>query len=131
MTGTDRCATPGCPGDGRYSAPGRGHVEGCRHPVPPPGPAVTAAAEALCRDRQHSHVGPFCVVSLIDCQVAVAAARPIIEAEKEAEVRERIAAEIEASCLLHGHYFWVTSDGTEPTVCGRCADAAVVARGTA
>lgn len=24
------CAHPGCPGDGRYAPPGRGHLEGCR-----------------------------------------------------------------------------------------------------
>jgi hypothetical protein len=29
------CTTPGCPGDGRYGAPGRGHVEGCRFPLAP------------------------------------------------------------------------------------------------
>jgi len=25
------CPTPGCPGDGRYAAPGRGHLAGCEH----------------------------------------------------------------------------------------------------
>lgn len=28
------CDTEGCPGDGRYGAPGRGHREGCAHPLP-------------------------------------------------------------------------------------------------
>lgn len=27
------CTTPGCDGDGRYSAPGRGHRDDCRWPV--------------------------------------------------------------------------------------------------
>lgn len=27
------CSTPDCPGDGRYSPPGRGHVSGCRGSV--------------------------------------------------------------------------------------------------
>lgn len=31
------CPTDGCPGDGRYAAPGRGHIEGCTSPVFPPG----------------------------------------------------------------------------------------------
>lgn len=26
------CSTEGCPGDARYAAPGRGHVEGCVYP---------------------------------------------------------------------------------------------------
>lgn len=30
------CATDGCPGDGRYAPPGRGHVEGCTGPIYPP-----------------------------------------------------------------------------------------------
>lgn len=85
----DRCVTPGCPGDGRYSAPGRGHVEGCRHPVPPTDPAVTAAAEALTTGWTGD---PPEAWALTIARTAVAAARPIIEAE----VRERIAADIEA-----------------------------------
>lgn len=28
------CPTPGCDGDARYAAPGRGHRDGCTHPVP-------------------------------------------------------------------------------------------------
>lgn len=28
-----RCSTPGCDGDERYAAPGRGHIDGCRHPL--------------------------------------------------------------------------------------------------
>jgi hypothetical protein len=27
------CTTEGCPGDGRYAAPGRGHVEECTYPL--------------------------------------------------------------------------------------------------
>lgn len=30
------CQTEGCPGDGRYAAPGRGHREGCRWPLAVP-----------------------------------------------------------------------------------------------
>lgn len=26
-----QCSTPGCPGDGRYVPPGRGHIAGCPH----------------------------------------------------------------------------------------------------
>lgn len=26
-----RCSTPDCPGDGRYAAPGKGHLADCRH----------------------------------------------------------------------------------------------------
>lgn len=26
------CTTKGCPGDPRYAAPGRGHIEGCSYP---------------------------------------------------------------------------------------------------
>jgi hypothetical protein len=26
------CTTAGCPGDARYAAPGRGHIDGCTHP---------------------------------------------------------------------------------------------------
>lgn len=43
------CPTDGCPGDGRYAAPGRGHIAGCTSPVLPPAPprirgfGVTAA----------------------------------------------------------------------------------------
>jgi len=29
------CSTEGCDGDGRYAAPGRGHAEGCTHPLAP------------------------------------------------------------------------------------------------
>ena len=53
--------------------------------------ALEAAAAAVCRDRLHYHAHPFCVVSYIDCKIAFIAAMPIIEAE----VRERIAAELE------------------------------------
>ena len=28
------CPTPNCPGDARYAAPGRGHIEGCTYPRP-------------------------------------------------------------------------------------------------
>ncbi len=92
MTGTDRCATPGCPGDGRYSAPGRGHDEGCRHPVPPTDPAVTAVAEALCWPAHPGYKPGGCEPCRERAYIAVSAARPIIEAE----VRERIAARIRA-----------------------------------
>lgn len=30
---TGRCPTPGCPGDWRYAAPGRGHTAECKHPA--------------------------------------------------------------------------------------------------
>lgn len=30
------CSTPGCPGDGRYAAPGRGHLGECRFPLTAP-----------------------------------------------------------------------------------------------
>ncbi len=30
------CTTPGCPGDGRYAAPGRHHVPACRYPIVAP-----------------------------------------------------------------------------------------------
>jgi len=29
------CSTPGCNGDGRYAAPGRGHIETCHYPIVP------------------------------------------------------------------------------------------------
>ena len=29
------CPTEGCPGDGRYAAPGRGHRDGCQYRIPP------------------------------------------------------------------------------------------------
>ena len=28
------CSTENCPGDNRYSAPGRGHISGCNYPSP-------------------------------------------------------------------------------------------------
>ncbi|MFS0885219.1 hypothetical protein [Aeromicrobium sp. 179-A 4D2 NHS] len=38
MSGQDRderiCPTDGCPGDGRYAPPGRGHLEGCNYLTP-------------------------------------------------------------------------------------------------
>lgn len=33
MTHPWPCTTPGCPGDGRYAAPGRHHFPACRHPL--------------------------------------------------------------------------------------------------
>ena len=57
-------------------------------------PAVTAAAEAIHRARCCDNGHPIAWRFYIDHAVAaVAAARPIVEAE----VRERIAAEIESS----------------------------------
>lgn len=35
------CTTPGCDGDGRYASPGRGHIDGCRYPLPAPPVTVT------------------------------------------------------------------------------------------
>lgn len=35
----EACTTPGCSGDWRYAAPGRGHAEGCRYPLPAQTPA--------------------------------------------------------------------------------------------
>jgi len=32
MGGYFECETPGCNGDGRYAAPGKGHLPGCRYP---------------------------------------------------------------------------------------------------
>lgn len=80
-------------------------------------PAVTAAAEAI----SAAWIAGDIDVNL--AEVAVAAARPIIEAE----VRERIAAEIEAEFVGQDHH--------EPTFnSGRDAGlrlAARIARGTA
>lgn len=33
--GIEPCSTPECPGDGRYAAPGRGHLDACRFPWSP------------------------------------------------------------------------------------------------
>ena len=67
-------------------------------------PAVTAAAEAL---EAHYASGYFCrcgvevnSVSTHMAAAAVAAARPIVEAE----VRERIAAEIDAQFIGQDHH---------------------------
>ena len=58
---------------------------------------LTAAAEAIhrvrCCDNEDEAAWRF---YMDHATAAVAAARPIIEAEKEAEIRERIAADIEA-----------------------------------
>jgi hypothetical protein len=35
------CPTPGCPGDGRYGAPGRGHLANCTYPQSPAPQTVT------------------------------------------------------------------------------------------
>ena len=74
-------------------------------------PAVQAAAEALA-----SHYGDIGYTALHedDATVAVAAARPIIEAD----VRERIAAEIKEACRV----------SSEPC---SCTFAARIARGGA
>jgi hypothetical protein len=51
---TDGCPTPGCPGDVRYSAPGRRHIKGCTHPIP------TAEGDAHtpgCRDWMNAAPG--------------------------------------------------------------------------
>lgn len=96
-------------------------------------PAVTAAAEAMCDDmltRPWDRTTP-CPAHMRAAEAAVAAARPIIEAE----VRERIAAETRA--MGHGDYFhgpaWTQEDAAEH--CGRCANAeefaARIARGNA
>ncbi len=37
------CPTDGCPGDVRYAAPGRGHIDGCTYPLPTSKPAPTSA----------------------------------------------------------------------------------------
>jgi hypothetical protein len=113
---TDR---PGQPGKSREDGAGlTGHqgYESSRTPVPPTAPhvfpisdaATEAAAEALC-----SYGGTDFA------SVAVAAARPIIEAE----VRERIAAEIEAYAdrLYHG--------ADSPVLAAGCLSAARIARG--
>ena len=41
------CWTPGCNGDPRYAAPGRGHVSGCEWPVRPPAVAADEAYDRL------------------------------------------------------------------------------------
>lgn len=62
------CPTIGCDGDSRYSAPGRGHRDGCRHPSPTPVPSevaettagereVEALAEAIWNAMPAHHVG--------------------------------------------------------------------------
>lgn len=44
----DACTTPGCDGDGRYSAPGRGHRVGCHCPLPAdPSPDLDALERLL------------------------------------------------------------------------------------
>lgn len=35
----EACTTPGCNGDGRYSAPGRGHRDDCHYPLDTPAQA--------------------------------------------------------------------------------------------
>lgn len=39
------CPTPGCPGDGRYGAPGRGHMPGCKYPLASEPHVVTSVEE--------------------------------------------------------------------------------------
>lgn len=58
----ETCPTPGCDGDVRYAAPGRGHIEGCHHPLSDPAAASAAhdadtAATALeeAADAWHPH----------------------------------------------------------------------------
>lgn len=56
---TRQCSRPGCPGDGRYVPPGRGHLPGCLHlrehlaPAPEPMPEVRdALAEVILRTHE-------------------------------------------------------------------------------
>ena len=88
-------------------------------------PAVTAAAEALTTGWTGD---PPEAWALTIARTAVAAARPIIEAE----VRERIAAEIEARIEPPDETPCVNGPGCPECIDGRALrDAVRIARGTA
>lgn len=80
-------------------------------------PAVTAAAEALCWPAHPGYKPGGCEPCRERAYIAVSAARPIIEAE----VRERIATEIETNCRHMNH--------ENRRLCSRCVTAARIARG--
>ncbi len=86
-------------------------------------PAVTAAAEAL-NGPGSSYLIERGHLSMTDAEAAVAAARPIIEAE----VRERIAVNDVLAHCPHHH----PDDLSEPEPCGDCIRLSKrIARGTA
>lgn len=91
-------------------------------------PAVTAAAEAIraaIRSDEDYAGGPTAL-----SRVAVAAARPIIEAEAAAKERERIAAEIEARIEPPDETPCVNGPGCPECIDGRALrHAARIARG--
>jgi hypothetical protein len=55
----ERCTTPGCRGDARYAAPGRGHVAGCTYPAEPT-PEVERLHEFTPRGGAFPTHAPWC-----------------------------------------------------------------------
>src|SRR5690606_32346728 len=56
----DPCDTPGCPGDSRYPAPGRGHVEGCKYPAVPSDHTATTEDAAARLAAAEAELGRLC-----------------------------------------------------------------------